>query len=148
MKKKEITYTGLVKVMMAKARKEMSASGKSFDTKSAFSSAAARWKLVKDGSDPEFLQGKTVPGLKRTSKKQKGMKKESDPECESKSQFKINDELLNKVELFKYIPVEIAAHPGARSFTTKTAIQKNAFMGSKEACRCNCRTKPSSASNR
>ena len=99
MKKKEITYTGLVKVMMAKARKEMSASGKSFDTKSAFSSAAARWKLVKDGSDPEFLQGKTVPGLKRTSKKQKGMKKESDPECESKSQFKINDELLNKVEL-------------------------------------------------
>ena len=44
--------------------------------------------------------------------------------------------VLNKVELFKYVPVEIAVHPGARSFTTKTAIQKNAFMGSKEACRC------------
>ncbi|MDO7659531.1 MAG: hypothetical protein MUQ50_05890, partial [Paracoccaceae bacterium] len=29
--------------------------------------------------------------------------------------------VLNKVELFKYIPVEIAAHPGAISLTTKKA---------------------------
>ena len=98
MKKKEITYTGLVKVMMAKARKETSASGKPFDTKTAFSSAAARWKLVKDGNDPEFSQGKSVPGMKRTtSKKQKRMKK--DALGGNNSQRATNEDLLHKVDL-------------------------------------------------
>jgi hypothetical protein len=97
MKKKEITYTGLVKVMMAKARKETSVSGKPFDTKSAFSAAAARWKFIKDGSDAEFSQGKQVPGMKRVSKKQKGMKK--DASRDSASQFKMNEALLNKADL-------------------------------------------------
>ena len=74
MSKKEITYTDLVKITMAKIRKDTIASGKQFDTKLAFSSAAARWKIIKDGKDKEFSQGKAVPGSKKTSKKTKSSK--------------------------------------------------------------------------
>ena len=96
MKKKEITYTGLVKVMMAKARKESAASGKPFDTKSAFSSAAARWKRVKDNSDSEFSQGKAVPGTRRSSKKKKQKMMSEGSSCDSS---KLAEDCLNKCDL-------------------------------------------------
>lgn len=69
MSKKEITYIGLVKVMLDKARKEADAAGSDFDQKSAFKSAAARWKKVKDGSDSEYTPGKASPGTRKKSKK-------------------------------------------------------------------------------
>ena len=99
MKKKEITYTGLVKVMMAKARKESSASGKPFDTKSAFSSAAARWKHVKDNSDAEFSQGRTVPGANRSFKKKKQKGGSEGSSREFKTCNKLAEDLLNKVDM-------------------------------------------------
>lgn len=57
MSKKEITYTDLVKVMLSKARDEASSFGRKYEPKQAFSMAASRWKKVKDGLDPEFVQG-------------------------------------------------------------------------------------------
>lgn len=119
MKKKEITYTGLVKIMMSKARKESASSGKPFDTKTAFSSAAARWKQVKDGSDAEFSQGKTVPGMKRTSKKSKGVKKNKT--CD-KSHSKLNNDILNKVDVCEDCKIKIKkflASCGKRTRKTK-----------------------------
>jgi len=56
MTKKEISYTDLVKIMLTKARKDASSLGGKYSPKEAFSSAASRWKQVKDGSDPEFSQ--------------------------------------------------------------------------------------------
>ena len=85
MSKKEITYTGLVKVMLDKARKEADEAGKDFDQKSAFKSAGVRWKTVKAGNDDEFSPGKAAPGTrKRKSKKSKKSrsKKDSDDEDE------------------------------------------------------------------
>ena len=83
MSKKEITYIGLVKVMLDKARKEADAAGADFDQKSAFKSAAARWKKVKDGSDSEFAPGKAAPGTrKKKTKKSKKSAKKSDKEEE------------------------------------------------------------------
>lgn len=85
MSKKEITYTGLVKVMLDKARKEADAAGKDLDTKSAFKSAGERWKAVKAGNDDEFSPGKAAPGSrKRKPKKAKKSRKnkESDDEEE------------------------------------------------------------------
>jgi hypothetical protein len=119
MKKKEITYTGLVKIMMAKARKESTSSGKPFDTKTAFSSAAARWKHVKDGSDAEFSQGKTVPGMKRTSKKSKGVKKNKT--CDN-AHIKLNNDILNKVDVCEDCKIKIKkflASSGKRTRKTK-----------------------------
>ena len=92
MKKKEITYTELVKVTMAKARKDVAASGKQFDTKDAFSSAAARWKKIKDGLDSEYSQGKAALGMKRTSKK-------SSSSSKADSQSKTIEDVLSKVDL-------------------------------------------------
>lgn len=78
MSKKEITYIGLVKVMLDKARKEADAAGADFDQKSAFKSAAARWKKVKDGSDSEYSPGKAAPGTRKNkSKKSKKSVKKS-----------------------------------------------------------------------
>lgn len=78
MSKKEITYIGLVKVMLDKARKEADAAGADFDQKSAFKSAAARWKKVKDGSDSEYSPGKAAPGTRKNkSKKSKKSVKRS-----------------------------------------------------------------------
>lgn len=57
MKKKEITYTDLVKVMLSKARDDAASLGRKFEPKQAFGMAASRWKHVKDGRDPEFVQG-------------------------------------------------------------------------------------------
>ena len=85
MSKKEITYTGLVKVMLDNARKEADDAGKELDTKSAFKSAGQRWKAVKAGSDDEFSPGKAAPGSrKRKAKKSKKSRKnvESDDEDE------------------------------------------------------------------
>lgn len=79
MSKKEITYIGLVKVMLDKARKEADVAGTDFDQKSAFKSAAARWKNVKDGSDSEFSPGKAAPGT-RKRKAKKSAKKTKDKE--------------------------------------------------------------------
>ena len=81
MSKKEITYIGLVKVMLDKARKEADAAGADFDQKSAFKSAAARWKKVKDGSDTEYSPGKAAPGTrKKKSKNSKKSGKKSEEE--------------------------------------------------------------------
>lgn len=72
MSKKEVTYIGLVKVMLDRARKEADEAGAEFDQKAAFKSAAARWKAVKAGEDSEFAPGKAAPGTqKRKSKKSK-----------------------------------------------------------------------------
>jgi hypothetical protein len=79
MSKKEITYTGLVKVMLDKARKEADAAGADFDQKLAFKSAAARWKSVKDGSDAELSPGKAAP-VTRKRKAKKSRKNEDDEE--------------------------------------------------------------------
>lgn len=100
--KKEISYTGLVKIMMDKARKESSASGKQFDTKEAFSSAATRWKSIKEGKDSEYIQGKSpvvtrkTRSLKSKSKKQKEMS--SDNSCE---------EIFNKIELCHHCELKL-----------------------------------------
>ena len=81
MPKKEITYIGLVKVMLDKARKEADAAGTEFDQKSTFKSAAARWKNVKDGSDSEFAPGKTAHETrKREGKKANKSAKKTDEE--------------------------------------------------------------------
>lgn len=77
MVKKEISYIGLVKVMMAKARKDNGNSGKAIDTKTVFGQAAARWKKVKDGSDQEYSQGKSTPRERKTAKKTKSKKEPS-----------------------------------------------------------------------
>lgn len=83
MSKEEITYIGLVKVMLNKARKEADTAGGEFDQKSAFKSAAARWKKVKDGSDSEYAPGKAAPGTrKKKSKKSKKAAKKSEEEDE------------------------------------------------------------------
>ena len=105
MGKKEISYIELVKVMMAKARKDAAAAGSGIDTKAAFGAAAARWKIVKDGSDSEYSQGKTVPGAKRTSKKTKKEKKSgSDSSTQSIDESsgdanKIVSDILTKLDL-------------------------------------------------
>lgn len=78
MSKKEITYIGLVKVMLDKARMEADAAGADFDQKSAFKSAAARWKKVKEGSDSEYTPGKSAPGTRKKSNKSKKSAKKSE----------------------------------------------------------------------
>ena len=60
MSKKEISYTGLVKVMMDEAREEAKKLGKKFDNKAAFTAAGERWNEVKHGNDPEFIQGNSL----------------------------------------------------------------------------------------
>lgn len=79
MSKKEITYIGLVKVMLDKARKEADAADGEFDQKSAFKSAAARWKKVKDGSDSEYAPGKAAPGTRKKKSKKSAKKSEEEP---------------------------------------------------------------------
>lgn len=110
MKKKEITYTDLVKVTMAKVRKDVAATGKQFDTKDAFSSAAARWKKIKDGLDDEYSQGKAVIGSKRKSKKS--------IECKS-SQSKTNDDVLTKVDLCDDCKMKIKEFVGSNPSKTR-----------------------------
>lgn len=74
MSKKEISYVGLVKVMLDKARKEADGAGKDFVPKSAFKSAGERWKTVKAGNDNEFIQGKSQPGTRKAKKGKKAKK--------------------------------------------------------------------------
>lgn len=74
MSKKEISYTGLVKVMMDKAREEAKNLGKDFDNKAAFSAAAKRWSDVKNGNDPEFTKGDSPPRKSRKKKPLPGHK--------------------------------------------------------------------------
>jgi len=70
MSKKEVSYIGLVSQVLKQARKDAEVAGKAFDQKQAMQSAAARWKVVKAGNDPEFIQGKSAP----TRKAKKGSK--------------------------------------------------------------------------
>jgi len=70
MSKQEVNYIGLVSQVLKQARKDAEAAGKAFDQKQAMQSAAARWKVVKAGNDPEFVQGKGAP----TRKAKKGHK--------------------------------------------------------------------------
>lgn len=76
MSKKEITYLGVVKVMMEKARNE-SKRGKAFNQKEVFSTASKRWKTIKDGKDSEYIQGSSSSTAKRksTSKRRKSTSK-------------------------------------------------------------------------
>jgi len=64
MSKQEVNYIGLVSQVLKQARKDAEAAGKAFDQKQAMQSAAARWKVVKAGNDPEFAQGKGAPTRK------------------------------------------------------------------------------------
>lgn len=115
MKKKEITYTDLVKVTMAKVRKDVAATGKQFDTKDAFSSAAARWKKIKDGLDDEYSQGKAALGMKRKSKKS----------SESKgSQSKTIEDVLAKVDLCDDCKMRIRDFVGKPSKASGTRKRK------------------------
>lgn len=119
MKKKEITYTGLVKVMMAKARKDVVATGEQFDTKGAFSSAAARWKKIKDGVDDEFSQGRAVLGMKRKSKKTKGADSKSIPDKST-----MIDDILSKVDLCDECKSKIKEFVGKPSKSKGTRKRK------------------------
>jgi len=69
MGKKEVSYTDLVKIMLTKAREDASSLGGKYNPKEAFSKAASRWKKVKDGSDPEFSQGKTTSMTRKRKRK-------------------------------------------------------------------------------
>jgi len=97
--KKEITYTGLVKIMMDKARKEASASGKHFETKEAFSRAASRWKSIKEGKDSEYIQGKSI-GVTRKKRSTKSTSKKisHDHSCE---------EILKKIDLCDHCKLKL-----------------------------------------
>lgn len=74
MSKKEISYTGLVSVMMDKAREEAKKLGEKFNNKAAFSAAAERWNIVKKGEDPEFTKGDSPPRKSRKKKPLPGHK--------------------------------------------------------------------------
>lgn len=122
MVKKEISYIGLVKVMMAKARKDADAAGKGIDTKAAFGAAASRWKRVKDGSDQEYSQGKSVPGVRKTSKKSKKEKGTSADES-SEDSNKVLTDVLIKLDLCDECKTKIKDYLGKTSQKNKKSCR-------------------------
>jgi hypothetical protein len=70
MTKKEISYLGVVKVMMEKARNE-GKNGKAFNQKEVFSNASKRWNTIKNGKDTEYIQGSSTTKRKPANKKRK-----------------------------------------------------------------------------
>jgi hypothetical protein len=119
MVKKDISYIGLVKVMMSKARKDNGDTGKPIDTKSAFAAAAARWKKVKDGSDPEYSQGISVPGERKSSKKTKSKKETSSFVEASVDAGEIISDILTKLDLCDDCKTKIKAYADKTSKKNK-----------------------------
>jgi len=70
MSKTEISYRELMGKVSSELKKEADAAGEKFDVSKVAKAASARWSKIKDGKDPEFIQGKSAP-VKRKSKKEK-----------------------------------------------------------------------------
>ena len=80
MTKKEISYRELLGKVSSIIKKEAAEAGEKFDIKKVGKATSERWKKVKAGNDPEFVQGKSAPVTRK--KKSKKSKKDTSEEAD------------------------------------------------------------------
>ena len=94
MSKQEINYLGLVSKVLKQARKDAEEGGEPFNQSKSMKSAAERWKVIKDGKDPEFIQGK---GMKVTRKSKKTKSIQSNLKTKN-SEKNTNENILKVID--------------------------------------------------